>query len=80
MNKSASISVFVAPDNSGVAIQHIPSYRVLSLPQKYESYVRAWKSSAKFPALPEISGSEFGLSEHDIAEFMGLLSQYNLID
>ena len=63
-----------------MAIQHIPSYRVLFLPQKYEGLANALKSSASFPAISESDGGEFGLSEDDIAEFMGLLSQNNLID
>ncbi|GFD66808.1 hypothetical protein KUL106_00710 [Alteromonas sp. KUL106] len=75
-----SISVFCAPDCSGVAVQHIPSYRVLFLPQKYESYVKAWKSSANFPALPKMSECDFGLTKDDIAELTDLLSQNNLID
>ncbi len=75
-----SISIFCAPDNSGVAVQCMPSYRVLLLPSRYESYVKAWKNSVNFPAMPELDGDEFGLSNDDISEFTDLLSQNNLID
>lgn len=75
-----SISIFCAPDNSGVAVQLLPSYQVLFLPFKYESLVKAWRSSVNFPAMPELDGDEFGLSNDDISEFTELLSQNNLID
>tara|TARA_Y100001968_G_C19391826_1_gene736037 strand:- start:1081 stop:1320 length:240 start_codon:yes stop_codon:yes gene_type:complete len=75
-----SISIFCAPDNSGVAIQFLPSYQVLFLPSKYESLIKAWKDSVDFPAIPELDGVEFGLSDDDISEFTDLLSQNNLID
>tara|TARA_Y100000114_G_scaffold140687_1_gene145817 strand:+ start:915 stop:1157 length:243 start_codon:yes stop_codon:yes gene_type:complete len=80
LNKNPSISIFVAPDNSGVAIQHIPSYRVLFLPLKYEDLVKAWRTSANFPELPKLDERKFGLSDDDISEFVNLLTQNNLID
>ena len=75
-----SISIFCASDNSGVAIQFIPSYQVLFLPSKYKRLVTVWKDSVNFPALSELDGDEFGLSNNDISEFTDLLSKYNLID
>ncbi|GEA02378.1 hypothetical protein KUL17_12750 [Alteromonas sp. KUL17] len=75
-----SISIFCAPDDSGVAIQFMPSYRVLFLPSKYQCLVTVWKDSVKFPALPELDGDEFGLSDDEISEFTDLLSHNNLID
>ena len=75
-----SISIFCAPDDSGVAIQFIPSYRVLFLPSRYESFVKAWRDSVNFPATSELDAVRFGLSEHDMSEFTELLSQNNLMD
>ena len=75
-----SISIFCAPDNSGVAIQLLPSYQVLFLPSKYQSLVKAWKDSVDFPTISELDGDKFGLSDDDIAEFTDLLSQNYLID
>ncbi|WP_139308987.1 hypothetical protein [Alteromonas sp. W12] len=80
MNKGSSISIYIAPDNSGVAIQHIPSYRILFLPLKYERLARAWQASVSFPELPKIGERRFGLSEDDISEVTDLLAENNLID
>ncbi len=80
MTSSLSLVVFHAPDNSGVAIQFIPSYRVLLLPMKYSSYIKVWQSSTNFPSLPKADECRSELSDDDILEFRLLLTEHYLID
>ena len=80
LSSLSSISVFCAPDKSGVAIQHIPSYRVLFLPSKYESLVKTWRDSVSFPSIPELNWGKLGLTDDDVSEFRILLTENNLID
>ena len=75
----SSLSAFFATDGSGIAVQHIPSYKTLFFPQKFEALVRQWISAPESFQLLDLN-QPHDVSDEEFSEFIELLTENNLID